>query len=73
MNYPPGVTGNEPEIAGYPETEAVEEGACRDCPFWAEVTITTWTTPSEICKTWTCPECGSEQETREGYDPRDFD
>lgn len=24
-NYPPGVTGNEPEIAGYPEREAERE------------------------------------------------
>lgn len=30
-DYPPGVTGNEPEIAGYDETESRTDLICRKC------------------------------------------
>lgn len=30
MNYPAGVTGSEPQIAGYPELDAILEGSTGD-------------------------------------------
>lgn len=51
-NYPPGVTGNEPQIAG---TESQEE--IRDCPTCEEEIAGTLTYISRTVAEWECAEC----------------
>ena len=71
-NYPPGVTGFEPQIAGYAESEGTQELDC-DCGHTMEVDTSedyshgtvTWIAD------WTCPKC-NQSNSREGwYDPND--
>lgn len=88
-NYPPGVSGFEPEIAGYPERELVAvERTCSLC----EQTVITDVTVFEqglgyAVEWWECPAtipagwddggeriCGYENETEVEYvDERDWD
>jgi rubredoxin len=78
-NYPDNVTGNEPEIAGYPEINLTGVG-CRgglvDGPDGPE--DCEWTGDVEADFTdgmayWDCPECGIENEVDmspdEDYEP----
>ena len=52
--YPPGVVGNEPEIAG-PAHEDDEQRQCPDgCPDLVMVPVTTFVDGSTE---WTCPSC----------------
>lgn len=61
-NYPPGVTGNEPQIAGYPESEIQVEcdGIFYDdddnespCDFSGQVTLV----HDGLTGDWDCPKC----------------
>lgn len=78
-NYPPGVTGNEPEIAGYPEHEEdLEcEGGVVQGPDGGDVECG-WTGRETVYIShgegvWHCPKCGLEQrfdlEDEYGPDP----
>ena len=55
-NYPPGVTGNEYEIAG-PDFETTEETEC-DCGFKGEVEVEGF----HGVVSWTCPQCETDHE-----------
>ncbi len=70
-NYPPGVSGFEPQIAGYPEREETREvGPCGqgdgevDCPFEGGAVAGTFV-GDEHGGTfyWGCPMCGNEIDT----------
>lgn len=67
-NYPPGVTGNEPQIAGYPEIE--EEIECPNCGETNEV-VGFVVSGSKFAYTisFTCPDCEYEWEEDEEYEP----
>lgn len=54
-NLPPGITGNEPEIAGYPES--VNSGVCKECGLVFEELDFVWIGDEGVA---TCPECESE-------------
>jgi len=43
-SYPPGVSGLEPEIAGYPDPDVIEKRkvSCPICPFEGEVEVSVW-------------------------------
>jgi hypothetical protein len=63
--YPDGLTGREPEIAGYPERETTIESQCDECDFEGEVEATEYMIcagreEDEVQYTWTCPKCGEE-------------
>ena len=64
-NYPPGVTGNEPQIAGYYEKIDTREMQCRfrDCEFEGEAEGTLETDLIDIWFHWICPDCGLENTT----------
>ena len=65
-NYPDNVTGNEPQIAGYPTVEltGVE---CSDCEWGGDVEEAD---VEGYTAYWTCPGCGINNETDdEGPDP----
>jgi rubredoxin len=64
-NYPAGVSGNEPEIAGYPEREVVAVVECDDGDGGCGVSSSALTTEfligsDEIEVQWTCPLCSFE-------------
>ena len=69
-NYPPGVSGFEPEIAGTLESESVQEldcgndecDACYEVPSFEEYSHDTVTWTAE----WVCNQCG-EENSREGW------
>ena len=48
-NYPPGVTGFEPQIAGYDEVESVREVEC-ECGWLGEVPTVEYLSMGEV--TW---------------------
>jgi rubredoxin len=67
MNLPEGVTGLEPEVAGYDERERLTTEYCesRDetgsvCGFEGDVTATETLSYSTVTMHWTCPVCGAE-------------
>lgn len=72
-NYPPGVTGFEPEIAGYDERDNRRTVTCShdDTPHYVEgdefegdVAGTEYIVPCyAIVFEWTCPVCGADKET----------
>jgi transcription elongation factor Elf1 len=69
-DYPPGVTGNELEIAG-PDWEGIEDWSCPNCDWNGKVDVSGyrgrfWTT---------CPSCGLEDEwyAEELEDDRAYD
>jgi hypothetical protein len=77
-NYPPGVTGNEPQIVGYPEVNLSEQtcGAEFTHPItddngkvWHVTLDCPWEGDVEEAQvwggqaTWECPLCHSERET----------
>lgn len=81
-NYPPGVSGFEPQIAGYPEEEAtVDVGPCARADEVNEAGVRCDFDGGEVEGTrvyysryeggflWACPSCGHENETAESYDP----
>lgn len=70
-NYPPGVTGNEPEIAGLETDYATDlrECACdnEECTLFQqheerEVTVTSEHAHRVVYESWdwTCPSCGDQ-------------
>lgn len=77
-NYPPGVSGNEPQITGYDERDATREALCAndecarfDVPQDAEgteylLTAAMYGNPAEIEFVWECTCC--HQENREQYE-----
>lgn len=71
-NYPPGVTGFEPQIAGYDESSGPdEEFECDHCEFAGTVeTILVYVERYTIVQEWTCPEC--EHDYSRERDPEDF-
>lgn len=75
-NYPPGVTGNEPQIAGpESETEKMERMACdEECGFDGEVPVTVVTYRGDymVSVYWTCPQCDRPHDF-EYEDAPDFD
>jgi hypothetical protein len=77
-NYPPGVTGNELEIAGPDsEKEATQEVECRNddcelCDIPQEVEGMEWTYGGTIYFDWKCPSCGKEEQEERQYDPMDY-
>ena len=74
-NYPPGVTGMEPEISGYDEKDGLQEVECGwdPCRYAVEVGtsevyshgIVTWVAE------WKCPSCTEDNSTEGWYDPND--
>lgn len=82
-NLPPGVTGLEPQIAGYDEFELTHEVEClawieeedRECLFHGEIEGTAWwTSRDDAAFAWTCPKCGAEETTDLwGYGEADTD
>lgn len=77
-NYPPGVSGNEWQIAG-PQAETIEtrevEHECDPKRFEegfvgeVEAEVTYWDRYSPLGIAYTCPKCGAEVETEEERDP----
>jgi hypothetical protein len=69
-NYPPGVTGNEPMIAGVEESESVQELECGSDSCNATYEVPTTETHShgivEWTASWVCNKCG-ESNTRDGW------
>lgn len=69
-NYPPGVTGLEPQIAGYDSRDGGDvDLECEECEFAGTVESTEILVDGMVIKEWTCPEC--EHDYSEEYDPRD--
>ena len=67
-NFPPGCTGNEPEIAGYDEIEITVECPMSDCDFEGDVEAY----GHGGIFYWDCPNCDAQNEyTVE--DDRDFE
>jgi hypothetical protein len=72
-NYPPGVTGFEPQIAGTRESESLQEldcgndecDACYEVPSFEEYSHGEVTWFAE----WICKECGEENSRDGWYDP----
>ena len=64
-DYPPGVSGNEPEIAGYPERDesrhVVHDGNVA-CSFSGDVVGTTVFYDGETVFYYECPKCGTDGE-----------
>lgn len=54
-NYPPGVTGMEPQINGYPES--VESGICPNCHLKFDELDFVWYGEEGMAE---CPECEDE-------------
>lgn len=75
-NYPPGVSGFEPQIAGASERDGEDMSLeCDSCEFAGEVpsTLYVWDRYS-ITQVWECPECGREYEReRDAEDFRETD
>ena len=72
-NYPPGVTGFEPEIAGSNEVEGDRDLECgnEDCLYEQSVVSFEEYSYGEVTwnAEWVCNKCG-EENSREGwYDP----
>ena len=77
-NYPPGVTGFEPEIAGYDEREALREVDCGydPCRYALEVPVVEVFTGHDVVEwfaVWTCPSCNEANEKEGWYDPNERD
>ena len=84
-NYPPGVSGNEPQIVGYDEEEATMHVECiferrgsfegmgdweEPCGFSGDVDgVRIWQSRYEFIFVWECPTCGNENEETGEYDP----
>ena len=69
-NYPPGVSGFEPQIAGYDEREVMREVYC-PVDICSEFEVVVLCTEVETSRgyytiignrSWTCPACGTENE-----------
>jgi len=67
MNFPNGVTGLEPEIAGSDTREVVSTVSCEAtdetgsvCGYDGEVVVTETLIGSTVITAWTCPFCGAE-------------
>ena len=75
-NYPPGVTGWEPQIAGpESESEKMDEMVCdEDCGFGGEVLVTEvrYRADYMVYVEWTCPRCGRTHDF-EYVDEPDYD
>lgn len=56
-NYPPGVTGNEYEIAG-PDREFTDERECDHCDRLVTVDVVQYRWE----EWWTCPACGGDNQ-----------
>jgi hypothetical protein len=74
-NYPPGVSGFEPQIAGGDETEGEQDLECGNEECLYEQCVGTFEDYGHGEVTWTaewiCDKCG-EKNSREGwYDPND--
>ncbi len=66
-NYLVGVTGLEPEIAGYDEREVVSTVSCEAtdetgsvCGYDGTAVVTETLLGSTVTTRWTCPFCGAE-------------
>lgn len=62
-DYPPGVTGFEPQIVGGDEVEDYSPQTCRVCDFEDEVRVLRVFEDHQVVEHWECPECGTEQAT----------
>lgn len=62
-NYPPGVTGLEPEIAGYPERDFKGELTCGGCEVTAIIECTEYRVGGERIIDWDCATCDTENQT----------
>jgi hypothetical protein len=84
-NYPPGVSGFEPEIAGYDESEFEDsrEASCQneECSEFdiieeRMVDITRWYTHGTVVNeqwTYTCPKCGLSSDFESEYEDDGYD
>jgi len=70
-SYPPGVSGFEPEIAGYPDPDLIEkrEVSCPMCEYEGEADVSVWLRTErdedgayqvDDGTFYTCPKCGAE-------------
>ena len=78
-NYPPGVTGFEPEIAGYDSREDIDhrEASCQndECAEFdkleeREITLVKTYAHRVVYESWTytCPACGKSADFQSEYD-----
>lgn len=84
-NYPPGVSGSEPQIVGYDENELedLRECACQneECSEFEKyeehmVDVTRWYTHRIVVnEQWefTCPKCGDKSEWDREYEDDGYD
>lgn len=80
-NYPPGVSGHEPQIAGYPEKEEARTMSCEaddggSCSFEGTLIVTVFDIGGDEAEIqWDCPLCKRENISYEtidrGPDPDD--
>lgn len=75
-HYPDGVTGNEPEIAGYVEREVEISEECHQCGDETSQIITVVLDYGEWVGEWTCTLCQRINSYSEAFeqthDPDDF-
>ena len=71
-NYPPGVTGFEPQIAGYDEADGAQELECA-CGWVGEVPTTEYISMGEVTwyAEWICPKCKESNSNEGWYDPNE--
>ena len=80
-NYPPGVTGREPQISGYPEKEERRNVVCEvddgpGCRFEGTVVVTVFDIGGDEAEVqWDCPQCKRQniefEDIDRGPDPDD--
>lgn len=84
-NYPPGVSGFEPQIAGYDENEFNDARECscqnEECSEFEileerDVYVTRWYTHRTVVNEqweYTCPKCGNKSEWDREYEDDGYD
>lgn len=84
-NYPPGVSGNEPQIAGYDEKEfedgreaSCQNDECSEFEITEErmVDVTRWYTHGTVVNEqweYACPKCGDKSSWESEYEDDGYD
>lgn len=75
--YPDGLTGREPEIAGYDAADVTIDSECDECHYQGDVeareyTICAGRDETDVEYQWECPQCGeenTEEHTVSNVDP----
>lgn len=69
MNYPEGVTGNEPEIVGVDKRESTATLLCEYCLGEVKHFVIEWLDGSEVVTRYECAECHHVDEERVDNEP----